>query len=76
MGAVKDVMASDPEGRIVLHVDKDGWYGWSASYWWDRNPDPDHYGREEVGRFADLLDALAARDAFNQMMHGKPNKPI
>lgn len=78
MGKVKELLANEPTGvthvagPIVLYRDKDGWLNWSAAYWFDRNLNRN--GREEVGRFNDLFEALAARDAFNQMMHGKPHR--
>lgn len=71
MGAVKNKQTANTLGQVVLYRDKDGWFNWSSANWWDNAPEAQTIlQREEVGRFDDLLEALAARDAYNQMMHG------
>lgn len=83
MGAVKQLIMEIEEElnpthcQIVLYLDKDGWYDWSAADFWDK-PEHAHYiaTRKEIGRYDDLYELLAARDAFNQMMHGRKDKTI
>ena len=79
MGKVKDVITELEEvlnpthSQIVMYRMKDnGFLGWTPASFWD-DPRHEHYReyREEVARFDDLYEMLAARDAFNQMMLGR-----
>jgi hypothetical protein len=83
MGAIKELVTEIEErmnptgGQVVLYLDNHGWYGWTTAKFWDDNHHT-HYQqtRQEIGRFDGLCELLAARDAFNQMMHGKTNRTI
>ena len=83
MGAIRNIVIeiegkmNPGGGSIVLYLDKDGWYEWTSANFWDsakhahfRQP------RQEVGRFDELIEALAARDSFNQIVHGQPKKSM
>lgn len=88
MGKVKELVSEAPHvaedlteyltggGCVVLFRHNDGWFTWTTARWWD-DPLHAHYreGKMEVERFDDLIDALAARDAFNAMMHGTTTQP-
>lgn len=72
MGAIKNKQTANTLGQVVLYRDKDGWFGWSAAHWWDQAMPAQNgiFQREEIGRFDDLIEAMDARDAYNQMLHG------
>lgn len=81
MGKVKDMVADLEDAlnptheQVVMYQDADGWYDWISAEFWD-DPRHEHYRntRTEIGRFDELYELLAARDAFNQMMHGQTRR--
>ena len=79
MGKIKDVITELEEvlnpthDQIVMfRMNGNGFLGWTPASFWD-DPRHAHYkeDREEVARFDDLYEMLAARDAFNLMTHGR-----
>ena len=79
MGKVKDVITELEEALnpthdqiVMFRMNGNGFLGWAPASFWD-NPLHEHYkeDREEVARFDDLYEMLAAKDAFNLMMHGR-----
>jgi hypothetical protein len=62
--------------QYVVFRDHDGWFKVAHDYWFD---DPTYKldgqrvdTREEVTRYADLIEAMELRTTYNMMVHGEP----